>query len=252
MVGNKNHALKNINPLTGEETTSIEYYFITGNNVKIKLGKNGTDSITSFPDQEELQLNYINNSEVFQVLYNSQAYLFNKKGRQLSSGFDNIYECDDGFFFITELSVKQMNEIRRAKGLININGKTIVKCENKYIHINKEDSVIYCCSAVFSSAPADEVFDYKGNLIFSCKNHIVYSSGHIHVSKLYAPKEVYFIENTLKKSEMIIEGDGFYYLSGYKAIITKKGEWVLVDLQNLKKQKVNKEEYNRNLNFIFE
>ncbi len=251
MVGNKNNSKTLINPLTGEETAVIDYYFITDKNVKLKLKEaQSKDSISAFPNQEELKLDYLNTSSRFKVLYNNKVYLFNKAGKQLSYGFDNIVKSDIDRFYITELYTESSGDIVRSKGLIDTTGKTIIKCENKHITINTEDSVIYCCSAVFNRSISDEVYNYSGTVIYTNKNHIEFSSKHIHVYKLYEPKIIYMIADDIKKDEFGIEGEDFYYLDHNKALIVNKENWILVNLETGKKQKVNKELYLSTINTI--
>ncbi len=200
MTGNRNLLVTGINPLTGAEIPTIDYYFINPQNQKIKLkSSQSIDSAFVFPNQEELSGNYINNSHWFKILFHNKVYLFRKNGKQLTAGFENIYNSPLEQFFITESDIKRYNDVKRAKGLIDSTGKTIIKCENKHIEINTEDSVIYCCSAVFGVKLSDDVFDYHGNIIYTNKNHIEFSSGNIHVSKLFEPKVLYMIENTAKK-----------------------------------------------------
>jgi len=251
MAGLRNEFKTLINPLTGEETGVIDYYFITAKNIKLKLKDTQfQDSVLIFPNQQELSLNYLNDEHEFKILFNNKVYLFNKNGKQLSTGFDNIFKSDLDIFYVTELYTELSAEILRSKGLIDTTGKTIIKCENKHVVINREDSVIYCCSAVFNRNVSDEVYDYKGNVIYTNKNHIEFSSKHIHVYKLYDPKEIYMISDDLKKDEFGIEGEHFYYLDHSKALIVNKENWILVNLQTGKKQKVNKEFYLSTINTI--
>lgn len=252
MVGNKNNTITLINPITGESKATIDYYFINSQNRKLKLKANQSpDSSIAFPYQQELTGNYIQESNRFKVLFNNKVYLFSKNGKQLTAGFENIYESPLEQFYVTESDIKRYKEVKRAKGLIDSTGKVIIKCENKHIHINTVDSIIYCCSAVFAVKLSDHVFDYKGNVLYTSNDHIEFSSGKLHVSKRYEPKEVYIIENSIKKSSYEIEGSSFYYLKHGKAFIIHKKDWYIIDLESLKKQKIDKEAYTQNIYSIF-
>ena len=244
MVGNKNLLRTVINPLTGEETTTIDYYFITKNNTRIKLkNESQADSISAFPDQQELKLNYINDLNVFEIVFNNKVWLFHKNGKQLSAGFDDIFQSELNRFYVTEIYTEWDQEIVRSKGLIDTSGKTIIKCEKKHIHFNVEDSIIYCCSAIFNKKLSDEVLDYKGNMLYENKNHIEFASARAYVYKLYEPEEVFMIESPAKKDLYGMQGESFYYLKQNKALVVNKDVWTLVNLQTGKKQKVNKDAF---------
>ncbi len=252
MVGNTNKLITLINPLTGEESFSIEYSFINSNNQKIKLVNELKDTLLNFAAQEDLFLNYQYEENFFKILHDNRVYLFNKDGKQLSSGYDNIYPAtEDPNFFIMELSVISMNDARTARGLVNSDGLIIVKCENKYIHINTADSVIYCCSAVFSSAPNDEVFNYYGKLIYSSNDHIAWGSKNTFVTKVYQPNEKYIIINLLKNAVLSVEGNNFCYVGNKKGVIANKNQWYLIDLVSLKKQNIDVALYYKTLDIIF-
>jgi hypothetical protein len=245
MVGNKNALKTEVNLLTGEETQVTDYYFINLYNTKLKLKVgNAPDSVTAFPNQQELTGNYRNQTAAFKILYNHKVWLFSKAGRQLSEGYDDIFPSPISRFYFIETYTEWDNEVVRSKGLIDINGRLIVACEKKHIHINVEDSIIYACSAIFNKRLSDEVFDYHGKMIYTNKNHIEFASRHIYVYKLYDPKEVYMFENRATKELFSIEGEQFYYLQRQKALIVNKDSWSLVNLETGKKQKVNKDAFN--------
>jgi hypothetical protein len=245
MVGIKNKLKTEVNPLTGEEKQVTDYYFINHSNTKLKI-KTGesADSISAFPDQQELSGNYQNKTTAFKILYNHKVWLYSKTGRQLSTGFDDIFPSAQSRFYVTETYTELDNEVVRSKGLIDTNGRVIVNCEKKHIHINGEDSIIYTCSAIFNKRLSDEVFNYNGKVIYTNKNHIEFASKHTYVYKLYDPKEVYMFENSTSKELYGIEGEQFYYLEQQKALVVNKDIWLLVNLETGKKQKVNKEAFN--------
>lgn len=244
MAGNRSKAHTAINPLTGEESRLMDYYFIDQANRRIALKTEaGKDSTSAFPDQQELALNYQNPSPVFQVLFNKKVWLFAKTGRQLSEGFDDLFPAGTDGFYITEMYNEWDKEVVRQKGLVDKEGQIIVKCTKKQIHINTEDSLVYTCSAIFNKRLSDEVFDYRGNLVYSNKNHIEFASKQVYVYKLYEPKEVFVFGNQSGKDLYSIEGEQFYYLKQKKALVVNKDIWLLVNLQNGKKQKVNKSAY---------
>ena len=252
MTGNKDPGVTLLNPLTGESKATINYYFIDSYNRKINLKSDPEkDSTSVFPDQQELTANYLGSGNHFKILLHHKIYLVHKNGRQLSEGYENICQGPTEQFYITERDIKRYKEIKRAKGLIDSTGKTIIKCENKQIVINTIDSVIYCCSAVFGVKLSDDVFDFKGNVIYTSNDHIDFSTGKIHVCKRYEPKEVYTIVHSIKKNTYEIEGDTFYYLKQHKALIIHKKNWYLVDMDSFKKQKIDQDAYNRNIYSIF-
>lgn len=243
-VGNRSEFSKNVNPLTGEEEATFDYFYIDKLNNKLKVkDDNFPDSISTLPDQQELNLNYIGNSNFFKILFQNKVYLFSKNGKQLSSGFDDIYENKHALFYITENYVEIDQRSERIKGLIDTSGKTIVKNKYHQITVNKEDSIIYCCSAVFSTKLSDDVFNFKGQLIYSNKKHIEFSSKTIHVLKTYEPTESFIIENDLTKKSYTIEGEQFIYLKNNKALIIRSNNWVLLDLLTAKEKKINKDKF---------
>lgn len=248
LVGNKNEFNKIVNPLTGEEELAYDYFYINNNNQKIKLlAEHFPDSMFTFPNQQELQFNYLDSSHYFKILFQSKLYLFSKNGKQISSGFDNISETKANGYFEVENYSEVEKRIIRIKGLIDSTGFIVVKCKYSDIGINKEDSSIYCCSAVFNNKLNDDVFNYKGKLIYSNRNHIEFSSKTIHVLKSYEPNEHYIIENSATSDSYELNGNGFYYLQHHKALIVNKDNWMVIDLKTKKKQKVDKEAYFRNL-----
>lgn len=244
MAGVKNTSHTEINPLTGEEKYVIDYYFVKRNNARLILKLLPTsDSVQAFPAQQELSMNYLSASPVFKILYGQKVWLFNKQGRQLSAGFDDIFSTGvDGRFFITENSSTWDKDVVRIKGLIDTSGRTIVNCEKKRICINTEDSVVYACSAIFNRRLSDEVFNYQGTLIYSNKNHIEFAAKDAYLYEIYEPKEMYMVANKTKDLYGI-EGQQFYSLKHKKALIVDKENWFLVNLQTGKKQKVNKEAF---------
>lgn len=244
MTGIRNAGHTEINPLTGEEKQVMDYYFIKPNNAILSLTlQPSSDSTSVFPAQQELSCGYLSASPVFKVLYGQKVWLFNKQGRQLSAGFDDIYAAGtDQRFFITETYSEWDKEMVRVKGLIDTSGHTIVNGEKKHIRINTEDSVVYACSAIFNRRLSDDVFDYKGTLVYSNKHHIEFAAKDLYVYVLYEPKEL-FVVASKTKDLYSIEGQHFYNLKHKKALIIDKESWVLVNLQTGKKQKVNKEAF---------
>lgn len=244
MAGIKNASRTEINPLTGEEKQVTDYCFINRNNIRLSLKLQGpSDSVSVFPAQQELSLDYLSAASVFKVLYGQKVWLFNKQGKQLSAGFDDLYPAGTGSrFFITETYSEWDKEVVRIKGLIDTNGRTIVNCEKKHIRINAEDSVIYTCSAIFNRRLSDEAFDYKGAMIYSNKHHMEFAAKELYVYVLYEPKELFVVANKTKDLYSI-EGQHFYDLKHKKALIVDQDTWLLVNLQTGKKQKVNKEAY---------
>jgi len=244
MAGTRNASHTEINPLTGEEKPVMDYCFITRDNVRLSLRlQPASDSVSVFPAQQELSLGYLSASPVFKILYGQKVWLFNKRGKQLSAGFDDIYSAGaGGRFFVTETYSEWDKEVVRVKGLIDTSGRTIVSCEKKHIRINPEDSVVYACSAIFNRRLSDDVFDYHGALIYSNKHHLEFAAKELYVYVLYEPKEVYVVANKVKDLYSI-EGQRFYDLKHKKALIVDRDSWLLVNLQTGKKQKVNKEAF---------
>lgn len=241
MAGNRNTAHMAINPLTGQESPQMDYYFIDRNNRRISLKTEaGKDSISVFPEQQELALNYQNALPVFKVLFHKKVWLFTKTGRQLSEGFDDLFPAGTDGFYITETYHEWDKEVVRLKGLVDQQGQTIVKYIKKHVHINAEDSLVYTCSAAYNRRLSDEVFDYRGKLVYSNQNHIEFASKQVYVYKLYDPKEVFVFGNQAGKDLYSIEGERFYYLKQKKALVVNKDTWLLVNLQTGKKQKINK------------
>lgn len=253
LVANRNEFNKTVNPLTGEEEVAFDYFYIDSKNNKIKLlAEHFPDSMFTFPDQQELQANYRDSSDYFKILFQNKLYLFSKNGKQLSAGFDNIYTSKTRGFFETENSSVIEKKIVRVKGLIDSSGLVVVKCKYHDITINKEDSSVYCCSAVYNSRLNDDVYDFKGKLIYTNKKHIEFSSKTINVLKTYEPSEVFIIENSLTNESYELDGNGFYYLKKNKALIINKDNWFILDMKTKKRQKVDKEDYFRNLYQLLE
>lgn len=253
LVANKNEFNKSVNPLTGEEELEFDYFYINVNNHKIKLlAEHFPDSMFTFPNQQELQNNYQDSSNYFKILFQNKLYLFSKKGKQLSLGFDNITETNAKGYFETETYAEFEKKILRIKGLVDSTGFEVVKCKYNQVSIYKEDSTIYCCSAVYNNKFNDDVFNYKGKLIYTNPNHIAFSSKTMHVMKLYVPKEHFIIENDITKETYTIDGEYFYYLNHNKALLVNKDNWHVFDLKTRKKQKVDKELYFLNLFKIIE
>lgn len=252
-VGNRSEFNKNVNPLTGEEEATFDYFYIDKLNNKLKVkDDNFPDSIYTLPDQQELNLNYLDQSDFFKVLFQSKVYLFSKTGKQLSSGFDDIYRSKYSMFYITENYVEVENRPERIKGLIDTSGKTIVKSKYHQVSVNMEDSIIYCCSAVFSNKLSDDVFNFKGQLVYYNKKHIEFSSKTIHILKTYDPTESFIVENDLTKKSYTIDGEQFIYLKNNKALVILKDNWILLDLVTGKEKKVNKEKFMQKFQSLLE
>jgi hypothetical protein len=248
LVANKNEFNKVVNPLTGEEEIAFDYFYIDHKNNKIKLlAEHFPDSMYTFPDQQELQSNYMDSSDYFKALFQNKLYLFAKNGKQLSNGYDNITVAKTSGFFETENNSEIDKKIIRMKGLIDSTGLMLVKCRYNDVAINQEDSVVYCCSAVYNTKANDDVYNYKGKLIYTNKKHIEFSSRTLHVLKTYEPEELFIIENDLTKENYEVSGNGFYYLKNNKALIVNKDNWFILDLKTKKRQKVDKEIYFSNL-----
>jgi hypothetical protein len=244
LVGAKNKINTIVNPLTGEETETVDYFYITPNNTKIKLlAENFPDSVFTFGEQQELLSNYLDSTNYFKILFQKKIYLFSKYGKQLSLGYDNITKAKASNFFETENYSENNHAIIRTKGLVDTAGLVIVNCKYKDVTFNRDDSIIYCCSAVFNTKLNDDVYNYKGKLIYSSKKHIEFASKKCYVLKSYSPNETYFIENTQTKETVEFEGDDFFYLQNNKGLFIIKDNWFLMDLNTTKKQKVNKESY---------
>ena len=201
------------------------------------------DSMNVFENQQELQIEYLDSSNFFKVLFQGKLYLCHKNGYQVSQGFDNIIESKAKGFFEVEVGTEFEKKLVRIKGLIDSTVKTIVKCKYKDVTINQEDSSIFCCSAIFNNKLNDDVYDYKGVLIYSNRKHIEFSSKTIHVLKTYLPHEMFIIENSILKEEHDFDGDSFYYFKKNKALLINKDNWYLIDIVTRKRMKVDKEDY---------
>lgn len=248
LVANKSVYNKEVNPITGEEISSLDFFFINKNNNKLKiLADNFPDSIFTFSYQQELQNNYIDSSNYFKILFQNKLYLMSKKGNQLSIGYDNISETKTKGYFETENNLEYGKKFIRMKGIIDSVGLVVVKCKYHRVIINPEDSSIYCCSAVYNSKLNDDVFNYQGKLIYTNKNHIEFSSKKIHIMKLYVPNETFVYENSETKKLMELDGTLFIYLGNHKALLVKNDIWYFMDLISQKKQKVDKEMYYQTL-----
>ncbi len=251
LVANKNAFNTSVNPLTGEELPVYDYSFINKKNEKLKLLPNQfPDSLSEFPFQEELQFNYLDTGMVFKVLFQNKIYLFNKKGKQLSTGFDNIYSSNLQSYFFTEEYLKVDTQMVRIKGLIRDNGEIIIKNSYERIIINPEDSAVYCCSSGYMNRVNDDVYDLTGKIIYSSIDHINYSSKTIHVTKSYKNIEQIFVENDVTKQMFSMPAEDFYYLKNNKGLIVSKNTWYFMDLLTGKKQKVNKDDYYHILNSL--
>lgn len=248
LVSNKNEFNKEVNPLTGEEEDVFDYFFIDAKNNKVKLlVENFPDSMFTFGHQQELQFNYQDSSNYFKILFQNKLYLVSKKGKQISGGFDNISESKAKGYFETEKYSEFNKEIIRTKGLVDSTGLEVIKCKYHTVVINTEDSTIYCCSAVYNSKLNDDVYNYKGKLIYSNKNHIEFSSKIIHVLKHYEPNEFFVIENSMTHNSYDVDGNLFVYLKKNKALVINKDNWFILDILTKKRQKIDKDEYFQNL-----
>jgi hypothetical protein len=244
LVASKSQFNKEVNPITGEEEYLYDYYYVNLKNKKIKiLAEHFPDSMFIFPHQQELHLSYRDSSNYFKILFQGKLYLLNKNGKQLSSGFDNITETKAKGFFETENYSKFEKKVVRIKGLIDSTGFQVVKCKYHTININKEDSSIYCCSAVFDAKLNDDVFNYKGKLIYSSIKHIEFSSKTLHIIKSYSPREEFIVENTKTGETYYLDGESIRYLKNNKAALIKNNNLYVIDLLTQKKQKLDKETY---------
>lgn len=253
MVSTRSQFNKVTNPLTGEEEYEHDYFYINARNRKLKiLPENFPDSVEAFPNQQELASDYMDSAAVFKVLFQDKVYLVSKSGKQLSQGFDNIYRSRFRDYYITENTTEVEKRLVRIKGLVNTQGKVIVKCKYAGLDINPEDSSVYCCSAVYNNKLNDDVYDLDGKLFYTNKNHIEFSAKTVHVCKTYLPHEMILVENSATKDQYELDGTGFFYLKKGKALLINKDSWYVIDLFTRKKQKVDREEYFFNLQKITE
>lgn len=253
MVSTKSQFNKITNPLTGEEEYEHDYFYINSKNEKLKiLAENFPDSVYAFPNQQEFGRDYLDSAAVFKVLFQDKVYLVSKTGKQLSQGFDNIYKSKFRDFYLVENATEVEKRLVRIKGLVSTAGKVIVKCKYAAIDINPEDSSVYCCSAVYNNKLNDDVYDLKGKLFYTNKNHIAFSSKTVHVCKTYQPREMIVVENSATKDQYELDGTDFYYMKNNKALVINKDSWYVIDLISRKKQKVDREDYFFNLQKITE
>ena len=210
------------------------------------------DSVFTFPQQQELAYNYLDSASVFKILFQNKVYLISKKGKQLTTGFDNIYEYHNSNFYVLEKYTLVDGETVRIQGLASDEGKTVASCKYKHITLNSEDSSIYCCSAVYNNRLNDDVYDYSGKLIYVNKKHIEFSSKKTHIYRVYEPKELFVIENENSKDLLNIEGEKFKYLKNNKGIIKQGNNLYLLDILTGKKTKIDKSLYLVNLYTTFE
>lgn len=243
LVANQNTFLTETNPLTGEESIVFDYYFINEKNQKIKVLPNHyPDSIDVFPDQQELIFSYKENSQVFKVLFQNKIYLISKAGRQLSSGYDNIYRFKNLTLFVVEnYTEKQGNQIR-VKGLIDTLGNIIIPNKYSSIKYNEEDSIIYTCTSSVVSRGNDDVFLVNGKLVHSDKRHIEFASKKGIVYHEFQPVSLFVFENLEEQKNKEIEGEKFYYLKHNKSLIISHEDWYIVDLLTFKKTKVDQKD----------
>jgi hypothetical protein len=252
MVANKSKSNKDVNPITGEEAYTYDYHFIDIQNRKVKLlTERVPDSVSVFSNQQELQYNYTDSSGCFKILFQSKVYLVSKNGKQLSRGFDNITETKAKGYFEVENSAKGEKTIERVKGLLDSTGFQVVKCKYHSVKINREDSSVYCCSAVFDAKLNDDVFNYKGKLIYSSQKHIEFASKTLHIIKSYTPREEFIIDNALTGVMYYLDGKHIFYLKKNKAVLITKDNWYLIDLLTQKKQKLDKAVYSFMVNELW-
>lgn len=166
--------------------------------------------------------------------------------------FDAVNLYNQLHFYIIEKYTKVDGERVHIQGIIDEEGKLIIPCKYKHITVNTEDSIIYCCSAVYNNYQlSDDAYNYQGKLIYTNKKHIEFSSKKIHVYKLYEPKERFIIENDVTKDSYGIEGERFKYLKNNKALVRQGSLIYVVDLLTGKKNKLDKFLYASQLCFIF-
>lgn len=240
MVGNVDHSKKTINPLTGEEIQEIEYCFIKPDNRKINIKANDvSDSVNTFSYQYELQLNYVDSSKYFKILFQNKSYLCLKSGKQVSKGYNNITTTKYKWLFETESFIEFESKFEKIKGLIDTTGFEIAECKYHKVNINMEDSVVYCCSSIFNKKLNDVVLDFKGKNIYSSINHIEFASKSVRILKSFYPREEYILENVSRNDLFYFEGDKLYYINNNSVLIIKKDDWYILDLITRKKRKTD-------------
>ncbi|MBS1634401.1 MAG: hypothetical protein JST26_00670 [Bacteroidetes bacterium] len=248
LVASKNAFNTVVNPLTGEEQADYDFYFINVQNRKIGiLPEDFPDTVYTFKNQEELADNYLEHAPVFKILFNHKIYLISRQGKQLSKGFDNIYESTLRHFYITETYSEKNGQPLRIRGLIDSTGHVIASCRYRSIKINPEDSTVYCCSSASSGNLNDDIFELHGKLLYTNKRHIEYATRTRVVLKEYEPEEFYSFEDYDGKRLKTITGHGFYYLKHQKALVIQDEDWYILDMLTFKKTKVDKEQYFKNL-----
>lgn len=233
-----------INPITGEKEIGIDYFYITSKNKKIKLLPNQfPDSLEALPFQQEFNLSYLDSSTTFKVLFQDKVYLFSHTGKQLSEGYDNITESKLKHFYYTENYITKNEKNYITKGLIDTNNLVIVPCKYKSVSINTEDTLIYCCSAVFDNLKNDDVYSKNGKLKHISSNHIEFASNNYLITKIYTPK-IHFIQEEINtKLVTKLDAQSFQYLKDNLSLIVYNNDWYIYNLVNHKKTKIDKEDF---------
>ncbi len=249
LVANIGFFEKVVNPLTGAEELSYQYYFVNGNNEKLKLKvENYPDSVSTLGFQYEFQNQYLDSSNFFKVLFDEKVYLVSKNGKQISKGYDNITKSSFLNLFLVENNILVDNKMVKKIGVIDTTGKLIVKCNYKHVVFN--DSIIYCCSAINRAKQKDEVFDLNGRQLYASENHIEYASKNCVVTHQFEPKEWFTIINTKADKQKNVEGNLMYKLDLTKALIVGDKDWYIINLTTLESKKVDKRKYYKLLMFL--
>ncbi|MDF2448323.1 MAG: hypothetical protein K0R26_827 [Bacteroidota bacterium] len=253
MAANISDFKKNINPLTGEEMVGYDYFFIDRNNSKIKiLPEQFPDSVSVFPDQQELKNEYLNSQNCFKVLLQGKLYLVSKIGKQLSVGFDNLSSMPHRGFFEAENHIVLNNASIRKKGLLDSSGKVIVPCKYAEITLNLSDSLVFCCSAFSNNKANDDVYNFNGSLVYSSNHHIEFFSKQFCILKKYVPEEIYVIAKNSKKESFELKGEQLYNLGNEKLLVIQSGNFMVLDINTKKRQKLDKEIYFKTLYSLLE
>ena len=248
MVCIKNTQKKIVNHSSINENGQLDCFYINAINQKFKIKDNRfTDSVFVFDYQFNFERQYLDAVSCFKLVYKNKIFLISKSGKQLSNGFDNISKSCFSEFYIVESNLEFEGKVIILKGLIDTLGNKIIDAKYKHIKFNREDSSIYCCHAILNNKQNDDVYDFKGVLIFSCKKHIAFSSKNIHILNVYEPKQAFLIESLNPKFSKIIEGTYICYLGKNITFLIDNDNWYLLNITNFEKQKINKKSFNKSM-----
>ncbi|MGE0567022.1 MAG: hypothetical protein AB7O73_03660 [Bacteroidia bacterium] len=224
-------------------TTVFRCRYYDKNALPLVLIINKKDTCGYFSMSKKTLENLNSHPDYFSVETNNKKFMVTNDFKQITlTPYDNIYPSKLKGYFVTE------NKTHGAgffNGLIDNNELEIVPMKYTGISVNPFDSLVSACTAQLKVNGIDDVYNLKGEKVFSSHRHIELATKEYIIHKLFEPEEYYVIHRISDKKDWEIRATQINYLGKNTVEIIYHGKTFTSNLDSLDELKFIEHEQNK-------